>query len=168
CRIGGNLSANAGGVNVLRYGTSRDLCLGVEAVLPDGSIFHGARRLRKDNTGYDLRHLLVGAEGTLGVITAASLRLLPLPAHLGAALMVVDGPAAALSLLAIAQDISGGAVSAFELINGMGLHFLRETGLSVRQPFADIPEWMVLVDLGTSASQNPATLLEQIFLARSE
>jgi len=168
CRIGGNLSANAGGVNVLRYGNTRELCLGVEAVLPDGSIFHGARRLRKDNTGYDLRHLLIGAEGTLGVITAASLRLSPRPARQGAALMVVSGPAAALSLLALAQDISGGAVSAFELINGMGLEFLRETGLPVRQPFADFPEWMVLVDLGTSAVQDPAALLEQIFETGAE
>jgi len=168
CRIGGNLSANAGGVNVLRYGNARELCLGVEAVLPDGSVYHGARRLRKDNTGYDLRHLLIGAEGTLGVITAASLRLSPRPAHQGAALMVVSGPAAALSLLAVAQDISGGTVSAFELINGMGLRFLAEAGLPPRAPFAEPPEWMVLVDLGTSAAQNPATVLEQIFAAGAE
>jgi len=168
CRIGGNLSANAGGVNVLRYGNARELCLGVEAVLPDGSVFHGARRLRKDNTGYDLRHLLIGAEGTLGVITAASLRMVPRPARQGAALMVVEGPAAALTLLAVAQDISGGAVSAFELINGMGLEFLHETGLPVRQPFANIPEWMVLVDLGTGAVQDPADLLERIFTTGAE
>ncbi|WP_108483596.1 FAD-binding oxidoreductase [Oceaniglobus ichthyenteri] len=168
CRIGGNLSANAGGVNVLRYGNARELCLGVEAVLPDGSIFHGARRLRKDNTGYDLRHLLIGAEGTLGVITAAALRLSPRPVRQGAALMVVDSPAAALTLLSLAQDISGGTVSAFELINSMGLEFLAEANLPVRQPFAEIPEWMVLIDLGTSAAQDPSALLETIFEAGAE
>ncbi len=86
CRIGGNLSTNAGGLNVLRYGNTRDLCLGLEAVLADGTIFHGLKRLRKDNTGYDLRDLLIGAEGTLGVITAATLRLFPKPAEAGTAL----------------------------------------------------------------------------------
>ena len=88
-RIGGNLSTNAGGVNVLRYGNARDLCLGLEAVLPDGSIWNGLKRLRKDNTGYDLKNLLIGAEGSLGVITAASLRLFPRPDGRCAALMIV-------------------------------------------------------------------------------
>ncbi len=82
-RIGGLLGTNAGGVNVLRYGNARELCLGLEAVLPDGSIWHGLKRLRKDNTGYDLRNLLIGSEGTLGVITAASLRLFPRPWPMG-------------------------------------------------------------------------------------
>ncbi|TYB87578.1 FAD-binding oxidoreductase [Oceaniovalibus sp. ACAM 378] len=168
CRIGGNLSTNAGGVNVLRYGNARELCLGVEAVLPDGSILNGARRLRKDNTGYDLRHLLIGAEGTLGVITAASLRLSPRPARMGAALIVVRDPAAALSLLALAQDVAGGAVSAFELISGMGLRFLAESGLAPRAPFAEIPDWMVLIDLGLTAAQDPADLLETIFAEAAE
>ncbi len=168
CRIGGNLSSNAGGVNVLRYGNARDLCLGVEAVLPDGSILHGARRLRKDNTGYDIRHLLIGAEGTLGVITAASLRLFPQPAETGAALMVVRDPAAALALLSLAQDASGGMVSAFELMSGMGLNFFQETGLPVRQPFAEIPPWMVLVDLGMARGLDPAKTLETIFSAAAD
>ncbi|MGR3756847.1 MAG: FAD-binding oxidoreductase, partial [Tranquillimonas sp.] len=99
-RIGGLLGTNAGGINVLRYGTARELCLGLEAVLPDGSIWNGLRRLRKDNTGYDLRDLLIGAEGTLGLITAASLRLFPRPARVNAALFVVPDPAAAVALLA--------------------------------------------------------------------
>ena len=99
CRIGGNLATNAGGVNVVRYGNARDLCLGLEAVLPDGRIWHGLKRLRKDNTGYDLRGLLIGAEGSLGVITAASLRLFPRPAREGAAVLAVQGPAEALALL---------------------------------------------------------------------
>ena len=153
CRIGGNLATNAGGVNVLRYGNARDLCLGLEAVLPDGSVWHGLKRLRKDNTGYDLRGLLIGAEGTLGVITAASLRLFARPAVEGAALIVVPSPAAALSLLALAEARLGGVISAFELISGVGLAFLRETMPQIRQPFAEPPEWMVLVDLGMASGE---------------
>ncbi len=94
-RIGGVLSTNAGGIGVLRYGNARDLCLGVEAVMADGTILGGLKRLRKDNTGYDLRNLLIGAEGTLGIITAAALRMVPRPAALVTALLVVPDPAAA-------------------------------------------------------------------------
>ena len=164
-RIGGNLATNAGGVNVLRYGNARDLCLGLEAVMPDGSILHGLKRLRKDNTGYDLRNLLIGAEGTLGVITAASLRLYPVPAALGAAFFVVPGPAAALEFLALAQDRLGGGISAFELINIKGLEFLAETMPEVRQPFAKAPEWSVLVDLGLAADQVVDEALAGLFEA---
>ena len=126
-RIGGLLATNAGGVNVLRYGNARDLCLGLEAVLPDGSIWHGLKRLRKDNAGYDLRNLLIGAEGTLGVITAASLKLCPKPAGEATALMVVESAAAALQLLARARDHMGEGISAFELMHRQGLEFLAET-----------------------------------------
>ncbi|MHC0053297.1 FAD-binding oxidoreductase [Actibacterium sp. D379-3] len=167
-RIGGCLSTNAGGVNVLRYGNARDLCLGLEAVLPDGSVFNGLTRLRKDNTGYDLRHLLIGAEGSLGIITAAALKLYPRPAAEGAALMVVDSPAAALELLALAGRRIGGGVSAFELIGRMGLEFLAETMPDVRQPFADKPDWMVLIDLGLDGGQDPATALEGLFAEAAE
>jgi FAD/FMN-containing dehydrogenase len=162
-RIGGLLATNAGGVNVLRYGNARDLVLGLEVVMADGAIWHGLRRLRKDNTGYDLRHLLLGSEGTLGVITAASLRLFPRPAEQGAALMVVDSPRAALALLGLAQARFGGGISAFELIGGMGLRFLAEKLPQVRQPFATPPDWMVLVDLGLPAGQDPAQGLEALF-----
>ena len=148
CRIGGNLSTNAGGVNVLRYGSARELCLGLEAVLPDGSVWHGLKRLRKDNTGYDLRGLLIGAEGTLGVITAASLKLFSRPAGHAAALLVVRDPGAALDLLALAQARFGPLVEAFELIHRVGLDFLAETMPEQRQPFALRPEWLVLIDLG--------------------
>lgn len=164
-RIGGNLSTNAGGVNVLRYGNTRDLCLGLEAVLPDGSIWHGLKRLRKDNTGYDLRNLLIGAEGTLGVITAASLKLAPIPAAMGTAFMVVPNPAAALDLLALAQSRLGGLVSAFELIAKMGLDFLAEKLPEQRQPFAKAPEWMVLIDVGLPDGLDPAAALEGLFEA---
>ncbi|MDN5785600.1 FAD-binding oxidoreductase [Pseudorhodobacter sp.] len=162
-RIGGNLSTNAGGVNVLRYGNTRDLCLGLEAVLPNGAIWHGLKRLRKDNTGYDLRNLLIGAEGTLGVITAASLKLAPVPAGVGTALMVVPNPAAALELLALAQTRLGGLVSAFELIAKTGLDFLAETMPDLRQPFATAPDWMVLIDLGLPEGLGPDTALERLF-----
>ena len=147
-RIGGNLAANAGGVNVLRYGNTRDLCLGIEAVLPDGSILNGLKRLRKDNTGYDLRHLLIGSEGTLGVITAASLRMVPKPAVQIAALLAVPSPAAAQRLLALAEGRMAGMISAFELINRMGFYFLAETMPEVTVPLSPLPEWSVLMELG--------------------
>jgi FAD/FMN-containing dehydrogenase len=162
-RIGGTLATNAGGLNVLRYGNARELCLGMEAVLPDGSIWHGLKRLRKDNTGYDLRDLLIGAEGTLGVITAAALRLFPQPGAVGTALMVVDSPAAALKLLSLAQGRLGNMVSAFELISRMGLDFLAETMPEVRLPFATPPEWMVLIDLGLLGTMDPVAELEALF-----
>jgi FAD/FMN-containing dehydrogenase len=170
CRIGGNLSTNAGGLNVLRYGNTRDLCLGIEAVLPDGTIFNGLKRLRKDNTGYDLRHLLIGAEGTLGVITAASLRLFPKPAEAGTALLAVTDPAAALALLALAESRLSGMVSGFELINRMGLDFLAETMPEITSPLGGSPEWMVLIDIGLpagfgAAADHLAALFEAAFNA---
>ncbi|HKL64907.1 MAG TPA: FAD-binding oxidoreductase [Roseovarius sp.] len=162
-RIGGLLATNAGGVGVLRYGNARDLCLGVEAVLPDGRIWHGLKRLRKDNTGYDLRNLLIGSEGTLGVITAAALRLAPRPAGEGTALMAVAGPRAALDLLAMARDHMGEGVSAFELMHRQGLDFLAETVPDIRQPFAALPEWCVLIDVGLARGLDPAGALESLF-----
>ena len=162
-RIGGNLATNAGGVNVLRYGNARDLCLGLEAVLPDGRIWHGLKRLRKDNTGYDLKNLLIGSEGTLGVITAAALKLYPRPAGEGTALMVVESPEAALALLALARDHLGEGVSAFELMHRMGLDFLAETLPDLRQPFATPPEWFVLIDVGLARGLDPGSALEALF-----
>ncbi|MEP2534105.1 FAD-binding oxidoreductase [Shimia sp.] len=160
-RIGGNLSTNAGGVHVLRYGTARDLCLGLEVVLPSGEIWNGLSRLRKDNTGYDLRHLMIGAEGTLGVITAAALKLFARPASVGTAVMVVPSPAAALELLAIARDQVGEGVSAFELIHRQGLEFVSEKLPDVRQPMTPLPEWMVLMEFGLAADADGA--LETVF-----
>lgn len=164
CRIGGNLAANAGGTAVLRYGNARDLCLGLEAVLPDGSIFNGLTRLRKDNAGYDLRHLLIGSEGTLGVITAASLRLFPRPAARVVAMLVVPSPAAALDLLALCGERAAGLVSAFELIHRTGFDFLAETGFDLRAPFDPVPDWLVLLELelplGLDAQATMAGLYE--------
>ncbi|SHH73359.1 FAD-binding oxidoreductase [Cognatishimia maritima] len=164
-QIGGNLSTNAGGVNVLRYGNARDLCLGLEAVLPNGDIWQGLSPLRKDNTGYDLRNLLIGAEGTLGVITAASLKLFPQPFAHETALLVVPSPEAALDLLAMAQDMVGEAVSAFELMSRQALDFLAETMPEVRSPFTNHPDWFVLLDFGLSRAQAGNAAMETLFEA---
>ena len=147
CRIGGNLATNAGGVQVLRYGNTRDLCLGLEAVMPDGSIYRGLSGLRKDNTGYDLRNLLVGSEGSLGIITAATLKLFAKPKEVATAMAVVSSPAAAVELLGEIQDKLDGLVSSFELINGVGLDFLAAKMPDVRQPFVERPTWMVLLEV---------------------
>jgi FAD/FMN-containing dehydrogenase len=168
CRIGGNLATNAGGLNVLRYGNARDLCLGLEAVLPDGSIWHGLKRLRKDNTGYDLKNLLVGSEGTLGIITAASLRLFPRPARRGTALFRVASPQAAVDLLGVAQGMASELISAFELIDATGQQLLSETLPQVRLPFDEIPAWSVLVELGTPSLIDPNDLFEALFEAALE
>ena len=165
-RIGGLLSTNAGGVNVLRYGNTRDLCLGLEAVMPDGSIWNGLKRLRKDNTGYDLRNLMIGAEGTLGIITAASLKLFPRPAGTGTAVFVIRDAEAALELLSIAKAQLGECISAFELINGTGLDFLAQTIPDIRKPFGDHhPEWMILMDVGLPKGLDPQEALEDLFVA---
>ncbi len=167
-RIGGNLATNAGGTGVLRYGNARDLCLGLEAVMPNGEIWNGLTRLRKNNTGYDLRHLLIGAEGTLGVITAAALKLFARPAMTGTAMLVVESPAAALKLLGIARGLFGEMVSAFELIHRQGFEFLSETMPEVRQPFDTPPEWCVLIELGLAADMDPQIALETLFVDASE
>ncbi len=168
CRIGGNLAANAGGTAVLRYGNARDLCLGLEAVLPDGSVFNGLTRLRKDNAGYDLRHLLIGSEGTLGVITAASLRLFPLPAATVVAMLAVPSPAAALDLLGLAQGRLGGMVSSFELIHRMGFDFLAETMPDIRVPLEPLPDWLVLIELGLPAGLEPEVTMASLYDAAEE
>ncbi|MFN5995588.1 MAG: FAD-binding oxidoreductase [Paracoccaceae bacterium] len=168
CRIGGNLAANAGGTAVLRYGNARDLCLGLEAVLPDGSVFNGLTRLRKDNAGYDLRHLLIGSEGTLGVITAASLRLFPRPAARVVAMLAVPSPAAALDLLALCGERAAGLVSAFELIHRMGFDFLAETGFDLRAPFDPVPEWLVLLELELPAGLDAEATMAGLYESGAE
>ncbi len=162
CLIGGNLATNAGGVQVLRYGNARDLCLGIEAVMPDGSIHHGLKRLRKDNTGYDLRNLLVGSEGTLGIITAAVLKLVQKPAELTTCFAIVQGPSAAAELLARMQAALDGLVSAFELMNGVGFDFLHETMPEVRTPFEGAPDWMVLAEVGSGVGADMETRMAAV------
>jgi FAD/FMN-containing dehydrogenase len=167
-QLGGVLATNAGGTAVLRYGTARALCLGVEAVLADGSVFNGLKRLRKDNTGYDLSGLLVGSEGTLGILTAAVLRLHPRPAARATTMLVVADPGAALALLRLVQDRTGGAAATFELIGGQGLRFLDEVMPEVRQPFAARPDWSVLIELGLPPGLEAEPVLAGIYAAAED
>lgn len=150
CRIGGNLSTNAGGVHVLRYGNMRELVLGVEVVLPDGRIWDGLRRLRKDNTGYDLKQLFIGAEGTLGIVTAAALRLFPRPRERWVAFLAVRDVEAALELLARLREGSGGAVTSFELVPRRALDFVLRHIPGARDPLAAAYPHYVLVELDSA------------------
>jgi FAD/FMN-containing dehydrogenase len=152
CQIGGNLSTNAGGVNVLRYGNTRDLVLGIEAVLPDGRIWNGLRSLRKDNTGYDLKHLFIGAEGTLGIITAAVLKLFPRPSANATAWLAVPSPDAALQLFSAMRGQFGDRITAFELISRNCLELVLKHIPGTRDPLATPYEWYVLTELGDGSS----------------
>ena len=160
CQIGGNLSTNAGGTAVLRYGNARALVLGLEVVLPSGDIWDGLRALHKDNTGYDLKQLFIGAEGTLGVITAAVLRLFPRPRDVVTALVGVSQPAAAVEFLALLRAGVGDAVVAFELISEFAVGLAIEHIEGARSPIAGNYPWYVLVEL--AASQEPGPMREAV------
>jgi len=147
CRIGGNLSTNAGGTGVLRYGSARDLALGLEVVLPDGSLWDGLKGLRKDNTGYDLKQIFLGAEGTLGIITAAVLKLFPRPRDVQTAFAGVPSVAAAVELFARARAASGEAVSACEIMPRIGLDFVLRHIPDTRDPLAGSHAYYVLIEL---------------------
>jgi len=149
CTIGGLISTNAGGVAVLRYGTMRQLVLGLEAVLPNGEVWNGLKRLRKDNTGYDLKQLLIGAEGTLGVVTAAALKLFPVLASRSVAMAGVESPGAAVALLARAKQVSGGAVESFELIGVLGMDLALGHIPGARAPLQSRPPWYVLIEIAS-------------------
>jgi FAD/FMN-containing dehydrogenase len=160
CRIGGNLSTNAGGTAVLRYGNTRDLVLGLEVVLPDGQVWDGLRALRKDNTGYDLKQLFIGAEGTLGVITAAVLKLFPRPRSVAAALVAVPDPAAAVALFGRARAEAGGSVTGVELMPRLAIDFALRHITGVVDPMAEPHPWYVLLELSSPAAD--AALAEQL------
>ena len=153
--IGGLISTNAGGVHVLRYGMMRELVLGLEAVLPDGRTVSDLSGLRKDNTGYDLKQLFIGAEGTLGVVTAATLKLFARPASTAVAVCAVDDPHGAVALLRHMKDATGGAVAAFELMPKFGLDLVVAHVPGARHPLAGDPQWSVLIEL-TSAEPGRA------------
>jgi FAD/FMN-containing dehydrogenase len=159
-QIGGNLSTNAGGTAVLRYGMMRDLVLGLEVVLADGRLMSGLKSLRKDNTGYDVKSLFVGAEGTLGVITAASLKLFPLPADTATALVGVDSPQHALELLTRLRTAAGDQVTTFELMPRLAVELTVKHIAGVADPLAEVAPWYLLIELTSpNPRQNLAALL---------
>jgi FAD/FMN-containing dehydrogenase len=153
CTIGGNLSTNAGGTGVLRYGNTRELCLGLEVVTPQGEIWDGLRGLRKDNTGYDLRDLYIGAEGTLGIITAAVMKLHPAPIARVTALAALASPHAALDFLATAQRFAGPLLTGFELMSDFSLQLVGTHFPQMRYPFDKRHPQTVLLELSDSESE---------------
>lgn len=163
CQIGGNIATNAGGTGVLRYGNTRENVLGVEAVLPDGRIWDGLYRLRKNNTGFDLKHLFIGSEGTLGVITAATLKLHPLPTSHAVAWMALDSPEAALSMLGRFQQRCAGVLSAYEMLNDVELKIVLDNVPGRRAPLNASYPWHVLVELAdTSGEDSLAAALQEV------
>ncbi|SOC35111.1 4-phosphoerythronate dehydrogenase (FAD-dependent) [Rhizobium subbaraonis] len=167
CQIGGNLSSNAGGTAVLAYGNARQLCLGLEVVLPTGEIWDGLRRLKKDNTGYDLRDLFIGAEGTLGVITGAVLKLVPRPAGHEVAFAGLRSVADALSLFDKASQRCGAALTGFELMPRIGVDFTTRHIPGVRDPLSARYEWYALIDVSTSDSPESARRMVETLLAEA-
>jgi FAD/FMN-containing dehydrogenase len=153
CQIGGNLSTNAGGINVLRYGTAREQVLGLEVVLPDGRVWEGLRGLRKDNTGYDLKQLFLGAEGTLGIITAAVLRLYPKPTASATAWIAVASPSAAIELLARLHERLGDRLSAFELLSRTCVEAVLDFAPGTQDPLAAPHPWYVLTEIADSGEE---------------
>lgn len=168
CTIGGNLSTNAGGTAALAYGIARDLMLGLEVVLADGRILQLLQKLKKDNTGYNLRHIFVGAEGTLGVITAAMLKLFPRPRAVETAFVGVPSPAAALKLLHLAQARADGTVTSFELIVREIVEFAIHHGHGVRDPLAGKHPWYVLMEVSSQYSDGLRESLEHLLAAAIE
>lgn len=167
CRIGGNLATNAGGTAVLAYGNMRQLCLGLEVVLPTGEIWDGLRRLKKDNSGYDLRDLFIGAEGTLGIITGAVLKMVPRPRGKQVAYVGLASPEAALQLFEKASQRCGSALTGFELMPRIGIEFTTKHIAGVRDPLASIHPWYALVDISTSDSAETAETMMQELLAEA-
>ena len=166
--IGGLVSTNAGGTAVLRYGTMRDLVLGLEAVLPNGEVWNGLKRLRKDNTGYDLKQLLIGAEGTLGVVTAAALKLFPILASRAVAFVGVESPSAAIRLLARAKSETGGAVEAFELIGRLGVELAVRHLPGLREPLDSRPPWYILIETASGEPGAAEASMERLLTGALE
>lgn len=152
--IGGNISSNAGGINVLRYGNMRDLVLGLEVVLPNGDIWNGLTGLRKDNTGYDIKQLFIGGEGTLGIITAATLKLYPKAIQKNTAFVAVKHPKAAIEFLSLARKTSGDSLIAFEIVPRIGIDFTTAHMPGCRDPLDQSYDWYVLMECATSMAEN--------------
>jgi len=157
-RIGGVLSTNAGGVQVLAYGNARELCMGVEAVLADGRLYQGLNALKKDNTGYDLKDLLIGAEGTLGIITAATLKLFPKPEGVETAFCSVDSPDKALELFSLMRERVGTRLTAFELMPRFGIDLQLKHGMLVADPAPSMSPWYALVEISRPVGTDPGPM----------
>ncbi|WP_420392040.1 FAD-binding oxidoreductase [Acuticoccus sp.] len=166
-RIGGLIATNAGGVGVLAYGNMRDQVLGLEVVLPDGRVWNGLRALHKDNVGYDLKHLFIGAEGTLGIVTRAVLKLRPKPHALDVAMAAVADPDAALALLRRVRGALGDALTAYELVPRLGLEVVARHTPDTRRPFSPVPEWAVLVEASTMLPERSMREALEAVLARA-
>lgn len=167
CTLGGNLATNAGGTAVLRYGNARDLCLGLEVVLADGEIWDGLRALRKDNTGYNLRNLFICSEGTLGVITAAVMKVLPRPRGIVTAMIAVESPTQAVNLFKLAQQYLGPTMTAYELISAACLHAVRRRFPDQPGPFAVLPHYAVLMEVSDHEDEAHASALLESCLERA-
>jgi D-lactate dehydrogenase (cytochrome) len=168
CTIGGNLSTNAGGTAALAYGIARSHVLGIEVVLADGRVLHDLNKLKKDNTGYDLKNLFIGAEGTLGVITAAVLRLVPRPRSVETAFIGVPSPEAALALLTIAADSAGGGVTSYELMPRAGMEIVLHHADGCRDPLATAHPWYVLIELSSQRKSGLREVMEGVLAQGSE
>jgi len=153
CTIGGNLATNAGGVQVLRYGNARDLCLGLEVVTSDGRIWNGMKSLRKDNTGYDLKNIFIGSEGTLGVITGATLKLFEKPKSKVVSFIALSDPSSAISLLKLSQEMHSNELTAFELMSDECISLVEKHVDTARLPLAVRSEWYVLLELSSSSDE---------------
>jgi FAD/FMN-containing dehydrogenase len=162
CTIGGNLATNAGGTAVIAYGNTRDLVLGIEVALADGRVLSALSKLKKDNTGYDLKHLFMGSEGTLGIITAAVLKLFPQPRSLVTAFVGLSSPQSALDLLVLAQERAGLGVKAFELMPRIGIDFVLRHASNVRDPLAQPHAWYVLIELTSQDDDGLEAVMETI------
>ena len=158
CTIGGNLSTNAGGTTALAYGVAREMALGLEVVLADGSVLNALSKLKKDNTGYDLKNLFIGAEGTLGIITAATLKLFPKPRAIETAFVGLRSPAQALKLLSLSQSEAAGTLTSFELLSEIAVDFSIRHGIDVRDPLSGKHRWYVLMELSSPRDDARATL----------
>ncbi len=168
CTIGGNLATNAGGTAALAYGVARALVLGIEVVLADGRVLNDLNKLKKDNTGYDLKNLFIGAEGTLGVITAAVLRLVPRPRSVETTFLGVPSPEVALKLLDIAMESAAGGVTSFELMPRAGVELVLRHAAGCRDPLASPHPWYVLVELSSQQRQGLRDVLEEVLAQGSE
>ena len=163
CQIGGNISTNAGGTGVLAYGSTRQLVMGLEVVLPTGEIWDGLRRLKKDNTGYDLKSLFIGAEGTLGIITAAVLKLFPKPKGTAVAFCGLESPVRALELFNRAGDSAGNSLTAFELMARTPVEITLKNMAGVRNPLSDVYPWQVLIEVSSlHGEQDAVAILEPL------